>query len=94
MSAKRKNYSIEEKLKIIDKVRSGVSKASINRECGIPEGTIRGWMKEEEKLRAFVNTVETEVGLQRKKTRIGNYSEVDDCRRKSVTFSSKQLHKE
>jgi hypothetical protein len=36
-------------------------------------------MKEEEKLRAFVNTVETEVGLQRKKTRIGNYSEVDDC---------------
>jgi transposase-like protein len=39
---KRKNYTIEEKSKVIDNVKSGVSIASIFRETGIPEGTIRG----------------------------------------------------
>ena len=76
---KRKNYTIEEKLQVIEKVKSGVSKASIFRESGIPEGTIRGWVKEEEKLRSFVASVESDVGLQRKKVRVGEDNELDDC---------------
>jgi hypothetical protein len=36
-------------------------------ETRIPEGTIRGWMKEEEKMCAFMAAVESDVGLRRKK---------------------------
>ena len=57
MSQKQKSYSVAEKLKIIDRVCV----------CGVPEGTIWGWMKEEDKLRNFVNMVDSEIGLQRKK---------------------------
>jgi hypothetical protein len=38
---KRKPYRVEEKLKIINRVKSGVSKASIFRETGIPDGDER-----------------------------------------------------
>jgi transposase-like protein len=38
---KRKNYTIVEKLKIIERVKKGKSKTSLFREHGIPEGTIR-----------------------------------------------------
>ena len=50
MSQKRKSYSVAEKLKIIDRVKRGETKASLSRVCGFPEGTIWGWMKEEDKL--------------------------------------------
>ena len=56
MSQKRKAYSVSDKLKIIDRVKNGESKASLSRECGIPEGTIRGWMKEEDKLLCSIQT--------------------------------------
>ncbi|XP_066999018.1 uncharacterized protein [Anabrus simplex] len=36
-------------------------------------------MKEEKKLRSFVDTVESGVGLQRKKTKLGKDSELDEC---------------
>jgi hypothetical protein len=55
---KNKNYTIIEKLKIIERVKNGESKASLFCECGIPEGTICGWMKEENKLRLFVDFIE------------------------------------
>jgi transposase-like protein len=41
MTTKRKNYTIVEKLKIIERVKNGESKASLFHEHGIPEGTIR-----------------------------------------------------
>jgi hypothetical protein len=47
-----------EKFKIIERVKNGESKASLFRECGIEEGTIRGWIKEENKLRSFVDSIE------------------------------------
>ena len=48
-------------------MKRGKTKASLSRVCGVPEGTIWGWMKEEDKLRNFINTVDSEIGLQRKK---------------------------
>jgi hypothetical protein len=73
------NYTIVEKLKIIERVKNGESKASLFRISGIPEGTIRGWMKEENKLRAFVDSIEVDVGLRRKNTRLCEHSETDEC---------------
>ena len=46
-------------------------KVAIIHETGIPEGTIRGWMKEEEKLHTFMASVESNVGLQKKKAQVG-----------------------
>jgi hypothetical protein len=48
-------------------VKRGYSKASLFREFGVPEGTIRGWMKEEDKLRLSVDQVDDKIGLDRKK---------------------------
>lgn len=79
MPQKRKAYTVGEKLKIIDRVKSGETKANLSRVYGVPEGTIRGWMKEEDKLRNFVNTVESEIGLQRKKNKLGQNSDLDEC---------------
>jgi hypothetical protein len=79
MTTKRKNYTIVEKLKIIERFMNGESKASLFCERGIPEGTIHGCMKEENKLRSFVDSIEDDIGLQRKKTRLCEHSKVDEC---------------
>jgi antitoxin component YwqK of YwqJK toxin-antitoxin module len=63
MTTKRNNYTIVEKLKTIERVKNGESKASLFRKRGIPEGTISGWMKEGNKLRSFVYSIEDDVGL-------------------------------
>uniref|UniRef100_S4R5E2 HTH CENPB-type domain-containing protein n=1 Tax=Petromyzon marinus TaxID=7757 RepID=S4R5E2_PETMA len=76
---RRKSYTIKEKLAIIERVKSGVSKAHINRELGIPEGTIRGWIAEEGRLRWFLDKLDEAPGLQRKKTRLSRNEIVDDC---------------
>jgi predicted transcriptional regulator len=47
---KTRSYTIKEKLSVIERVKSGVSKAQIKRELGIREGTIRGWLTEEGRL--------------------------------------------
>jgi hypothetical protein len=36
-------------------------------------------MKEENKLHSFVDSIEDDVGLQRKKTELCEHSEVDEC---------------
>ncbi|XP_064418030.1 jerky protein homolog-like [Latimeria chalumnae] len=64
---KRKAYNVHEKLEIVDRIHAGQSKAKISRDTGVPESTLRGWLKEEYKLRAFVMTVGETEGLSRKK---------------------------
>jgi hypothetical protein len=76
-----------EKLKIIERVKNGESKACLFRERGIPEGTIRCWMKEE-KLRSFVDSIVEDVRLQRKKTRLCEHNEVDECLYKWFLYKS------
>jgi hypothetical protein len=77
MTTKIKHHTIVETLKIIETVEDGESKASLFRERGIPEGTICGWMREENKLHSFVDSTEDEVG--RKETRLCEHSEIDEC---------------
>lgn len=74
---KRKAYSMKEKLEIINKVKNGISKASISKDFGIPEGTIRGWIAEESKLNSFVNKLDEDATLNRKKIRLGKHEGVD-----------------
>lgn len=76
---KRKSYTVEEKLAIIDRVKKGTSKAHLKRELGIPESTIRGWMQEEERLLSFLDNVDKTSALLRKKTRMGKQSDLDKC---------------
>ncbi|KAH3872425.1 hypothetical protein DPMN_035641 [Dreissena polymorpha] len=52
---KRKQFSIVEKIEIIDKIKAGQSRTSIIKEFGVPEGTLRGWLKDEEKLRTAIS---------------------------------------
>ena len=66
---KRKAYSIKEKLEIVARIRNGQSQCKVARETGIAESTVRGWLKDEDKLRKFVDTVEDGDGLRRKKAR-------------------------
>jgi hypothetical protein len=64
---KRKSYTIKEKVTVIERVKSGVSKAQIKRELGIPEGTIRGWIAEEGRLCSFLDKLDKTLGLESKK---------------------------
>ena len=63
---------------VITRVKGGgFSQASVSRDKGIPESTIRGWIKDEQKLRDFVDTVDSSDGMQRKKARTANDPELD-----------------
>jgi len=48
---KRKSYSIEQKIKIIDYQKSVNNLSRIEREYGIPRTTLQYWMKNEEEFR-------------------------------------------
>jgi hypothetical protein len=63
----------------VSRVENGESKASLFHERGIPEGKTRGWIKEENKLRSFVYSVEDDVRLRSMKTRLCDHNEVDEC---------------
>ena len=63
---KRKKFTIAEKLECIDRVRDGESQAKVSRDVDVPESTLRGWLSSEDKLRKFVNTIDSEEGLSRK----------------------------
>ena len=48
---KRKAYTIAEKLHTVDRVRNGETQAKVSKEMGVAEGTLRGWLTNEGKLR-------------------------------------------
>ncbi|XP_006830932.1 PREDICTED: tigger transposable element-derived protein 5 [Chrysochloris asiatica] len=73
----RKAYSIKDKLQAIERVKSGERQASVCRDFGVPGGTLRGWLKDEPKLRWFLEQLGGEVGTQRKKMRLANEEEID-----------------
>lgn len=50
-----RQLSIHEKLEAIQRVHEGESKASVARIIGVPESTLRGWCKNEDKLTALAN---------------------------------------
>ncbi|KAG8235905.1 hypothetical protein J437_LFUL010136 [Ladona fulva] len=55
MAPKRqiRQLSVQDKLDAIQRVNDGESKASVARDIGVPESTLRGWCKSEDKLRNF-----------------------------------------
>jgi hypothetical protein len=79
MTTNRKNYKILEELKIVERFKNGKSKGSLFCKCGIPEGPVCSWMREEDKLHLFVDSIEDDIGLQRKNTRLHENSYIDKC---------------
>ena len=75
---KHKCYSVRDELAVVTNVKGGVSQASVSRDNGIPESTIRGWIKDEQKLRDFVDSVDSSDGMQRKKNQ--------NCQRPRTTW--------
>ena len=70
-SLKRKAYSVEDKLSAISNVRGesrvrGESQAKVSRDLGVAESTLCGWLKDENKLREFVHSINEIGGLARK----------------------------
>ncbi|KFU90198.1 Tigger transposable element-derived protein 5, partial [Chaetura pelagica] len=73
----RRAYSIKDKLQAIERVKKGERQASVCRAFGVPGGTLRGWLKDEPKLRWFLAQLGGDVGTQRKKMRLANEEEID-----------------
>lgn len=48
---RNRQFSTSEKLEAIQRVHSGESKAAVARHIDVPESTLRGWCKKEDKLR-------------------------------------------
>ena len=74
---KRKKFTIAEKLECIDRVRDGESQAKVSRDVDVPESTLRGWLSSEDKLRKFVNTIDSEEGLSSKRCKLGSLEDLD-----------------
>ncbi|NXU48363.1 TIGD5 protein, partial [Turnix velox] len=75
--ALRRAYPIKDKLQAIERVKKGERQATVCRAFGVPGGTLRGWLKDEAKLRWFLEQLGGEVGTQRKKMRLANEEEID-----------------
>ena len=69
MPGKRKAWSVKEKLAVVDRIRKGEARTKVCKELGLAESTLRGWLKEEVKLREFIYTVDDDDGMQRKRAR-------------------------
>ena len=74
---KRKCYSIEEKLHIIKRIRNGETQATISKDTGIAGSTLRGWLKDEENIKSFIVTVNSNEGMKRKRVKLGRDQELD-----------------
>ncbi|EGI67787.1 Protein distal antenna [Acromyrmex echinatior] len=49
----------QEKIDAINRVHNGESKAAVARDIGVPESTLRGWCKAEEKILSQANNLKT-----------------------------------
>jgi transposase-like protein len=64
---KRKSYTVTEKLEAVTRVKQhSETQAKVSRENGVPESTLRGWIRDEKKMRDFVDTVDSSDGMKRK----------------------------
>ncbi|KAG6927201.1 tigger transposable element derived 5, partial [Chelydra serpentina] len=76
---KRKSFSAQEKLYALDQLKKGKQQTQLARDLGINESTLRGWKKDEEKLRSLPRILENETGLQRKKVKFANDERLDSA---------------
>ena len=70
MNSKRKHasHNVQQKLDVIERIRKGETRTKVSRELGVPDSTIRRWVKDENKFRAFLDQLD-EGGLRRKRAR-------------------------
>lgn len=66
---KRKQFSVEDKLSILKRIRNGEQQTKVARELDINESTVRGWLRSEEKLKSFAAELDGDEGLKRKRTK-------------------------
>ncbi|XP_055616281.1 protein distal antenna-like [Toxorhynchites rutilus septentrionalis] len=55
-----RHFAPSEKFDAIQRVRNGETKASVARDIGVPESTLRGWCNKEEKIRYVVTSSQAE----------------------------------
>lgn len=79
MPPKRKQHSVHDKLALITRVRNGEGQTKVAKETGVAESTLRGWLKDEVKLREFVTTLEGNSGLSRKRARTAKDAPLDNA---------------
>lgn len=48
-----RHLTASDKIDAIQRIHNGESKASVARDIGVPESTLRGWCKNEDKLRSM-----------------------------------------
>ena len=65
----RKGLSIEDKLKIIERLEEGASHGKIAKEYGIGRSTVADIKKKKDQVRLFVSTLDTRAALKRKSLR-------------------------
>uniref|UniRef100_UPI00358E07B1 jerky protein homolog-like n=1 Tax=Myxine glutinosa TaxID=7769 RepID=UPI00358E07B1 len=78
-SRKRKILSVEDKLRIIDRLILGEKAANLSREYGIPKSSISMFKGKEKGLREFVHKCSQQDGLKRKKMRQANDGDLDQA---------------
>lgn len=76
-----KSLTSQEKLDAISRIKElGESKASVARKIGVPESTLRGWCKSEDKIRALVNNSASPNQCATPKLRkVSNYENPTSC---------------
>ncbi|EFN85906.1 uncharacterized protein DDB_G0271670 [Harpegnathos saltator] len=79
-----KNVSPADKVGAIDRVHEGESKASVARDIGVPESTLRGWCKSEHKIRSQCNNVSAEMIARHSPVSIGGSRPMSVSGRQSV----------
>ena len=47
-------YTVHEKLDLVIRIQKGESQCKVSSEMCVPESTLRGWLKDEVKLREFL----------------------------------------
>ena len=76
-SRKRKAWTVSDKVNAVERVDKGESQAKVSRDLGVSESTLRGWLKDKEKLHEFLHTVDESDGLNRKRARLANDERLD-----------------
>uniref|UniRef100_H3ATC9 HTH CENPB-type domain-containing protein n=1 Tax=Latimeria chalumnae TaxID=7897 RepID=H3ATC9_LATCH len=76
---KRKNYTVEEKLNAVERVKKGEKQCRVIGDLGISESTLCTWIKDEPKLREHLKKLDSKAGLQCKKMRLSKDDTVDQA---------------
>uniref|UniRef100_H3B7H8 HTH CENPB-type domain-containing protein n=1 Tax=Latimeria chalumnae TaxID=7897 RepID=H3B7H8_LATCH len=75
----KKNYTVEEELNAVERVKKGEKQCRVIADLGIPESTLRTWIIDEPKLREHLKKIDSKAGLPCKKMRLSKDDTVDQA---------------